>query len=84
MFLQHLAQKTQSFKVVIAEAVALGSILGSIVPLSLAVYGWGNAKHVMELSPLAAATGACCSLVVLYLLQRRRLLRLKPKSTVIL
>jgi hypothetical protein len=84
MFLQHLAQKTQSLKVVIAEAVALGAILGSIVPLSLAVYGWGTTKQVIEYSPLGASTGACCSLLVLYLLQRRRLLRLKPKSTVIL
>ena len=83
MFLQHLAQRTQSLKVVIAEAVVLGAILGSIVPLST-VYGWGHEKDVMELSPLGAATGACCSLLVLYLLQRRHLLRLKPKSTVIL
>jgi hypothetical protein len=84
MFLQHLAQRTQSLKLVIAEAIAGGSILGSIVPLSCVVYGWGPTKDAMELSLLAAPTGACCSLVVLCLLQRWHLLRLKPKSTVIL
>jgi|ERR1022692_569184 hypothetical protein len=78
--LQSLAQKSQSLKAIIAEAVALGLVLGCIAPLSALLWGWGPIPNVVSSLPLAAATGIICALTVLWLLHRAHLLHLHVDS----
>ena len=74
--LQARAGKSPSMKSVVIQAILLGLILGGVVPLFCLAFGWAPTEDVISALPLAAATGVLCALVVLWLLNRARLLQL--------
>jgi hypothetical protein len=72
LVIQFMSARIRSTRLVLLQAVVLGLVLGTTVPLT--VLGASRNKNFTSLMPLGAATGLVCGALVFWLLRRMRLL----------
>ncbi len=75
VLLQQISVVFRSRRLAIADTVSLGALMGSVVILLPAAWGWGPFRNILQTVPIGAATGVVCGLLVLRTLRRWGLLR---------